>query len=163
MASAKKSTVEFITASEAEQIEKCKIKLTITVGPERLREGLSYAYNRSKHYFNIPGFRKGKAPRRIIEQMYGKEVFHEDAMNFILPDAYEAALEKHEIEPVYKPEIDPGEINETEGVTFYATVHVRPEVEIGEYTGLTYPKGDTEATEEDIDPPSKRKPPRSNG
>ncbi|MCL1884724.1 MAG: trigger factor [Defluviitaleaceae bacterium] len=147
----KKSKAEFIAASEMEQVEKCKVKLTITVGPERLREGLQFAYGKSKNYFNIPGFRKGKAPRRVIEQMYGKEVFYDDALNFILPDAYEAALDKHEVEPVYRPEIDTGDVSETEGAVFTAIVSTRPEVEIGEYFGLTYPKAETDATEEDIE------------
>ncbi|MCL1843702.1 MAG: trigger factor [Defluviitaleaceae bacterium] len=150
MASAKKSKTVGILSSEMKTEENSKVILTITVTPERLREGLAFAYNRSKQYFNIPGFRKGKAPRKMIEQMYGREVFYEDAFNYILPDIYEEALDKYEIEPVYKPEIDMGDIDEKTGVTFIATVFVRPEVEIDEYYGLTYHKGDAEATEEDI-------------
>ncbi|MCL2357189.1 MAG: trigger factor [Defluviitaleaceae bacterium] len=150
MAKKKKSTVENLKSSEMEQLEPCKLKLTITVGPERVREGLAFAYNRNKQYFNIPGFRKGKAPRKIIEQMYGREVFYDDALNYILPDAYEEALDKHEIEPVHRPDIDPGDVSETEGVVFTAIVFVRPEAEVGEYTGLAYPKTNTEATEADI-------------
>ncbi|MCL2386972.1 MAG: trigger factor [Defluviitaleaceae bacterium] len=150
MASAKKGNLESLLSSEMETLEKTKIKLTIKVSAERFREGLQYAYNRSKGYFNIPGFRKGKAPRKMIEQAYGRDVFHEDAINFVLPDAYEAALDKHEIEPVYKPEIDLGDIDEKEGATFFAIVSTRPEVEIEDYQGLTHPKCDTEATEEDI-------------
>lgn len=151
MAKKKKSKVENLKSCEIEQLEPCKLKLTITVGPERLREGLAFAYNKNKQYFNIPGFRKGKAPRKIVEQMYGKEVFYDDALNYILPDAYEEALDKHELEPVHRPDIDTGDISEAEGATFTAIIFVRPEAEIGEYTGLPHPKIVTEATDEDIE------------
>jgi len=154
MASAKKqkkSKVEFISACEMEKMDDCKLKLTITVGSERFREGLQHAYNRTKNYFNMPGFRKGKAPRKMIEQMYGRDVFYEDALNFVLPDAYEAALDKHEIEPVYRPEIEPGEMSEKDGAIITIVTFIRPEVEIEEYNGLKYPNADSEATEEDIE------------
>ena len=137
--------------SEYEKLEKSKIKLTINVTPERFKEGLQAAYNKNKHYFDLPGFRKGKAPRKIIEQMYGRDIFHEDAVGIILPDIYEAALEEHNIDPVYKPEdVTPGEMSEATGAVFHFTVYVRPEVTIDGYYGLTYPKMETEATEEDI-------------
>ncbi|MCL2224131.1 MAG: trigger factor [Defluviitaleaceae bacterium] len=151
MASAKKSKTTGLVSSEMEKLEGTKIKITITVSAERLREGLHHVYSRNKQYFNIPGFRKGKAPRKMIEQLYGRDVFHDDAINFILPDIYEEVLEKHEIEPVYRPDVDPGEICEKEGATFVAIVHVRPEAQVGEYAGLTYPNTSAEATEEDIE------------
>jgi len=133
-----------------EQLEKNKIKLTITVTPERFREGLQLAYNKNKGHFNIPGFRKGKAPRKVIEQAYGKDIFYDEAINHVLPDAYEQACNENEIEPVYKPEISLGEINDADGATFYVTVYVKPSLEIDGYYGLTYPKMDTAATEADI-------------
>ena len=137
--------------SEYEKLEKSKIKLTINVTPERFREGLQTAYNKNKHYFDLPGFRKGKAPRRMIEQMYGRDIFHEDAVGIILPDIYEAALEEHNLDPVYKPEeVTPGEMGEAIGAVFHFTLYVRPEVTIDGYYGLTYPKMETNATEEDI-------------
>ncbi|MCL1878084.1 MAG: trigger factor, partial [Defluviitaleaceae bacterium] len=88
--------------------------------------------------------------RKIIEQVYGKEVFYDDALNHILPDAYDKALDIHELEPVHRPDVDTGEINEAEGATFTAVIFVRPSAEVGEYVGLAYPKTETEATEEDI-------------
>jgi len=137
--------------SEYEKLEPNKVKLTITVTPDGFREGLQKAYNKNKHYFDLPGFRKGKAPRKMIEQAYGRDVFHEDAVNFILPDAYEQSLEEHNLDPVYKPEeIEPGEMSEATGAVFYVQVYIRPEVTIDGYYGLTYPKGETEATEADI-------------
>ena len=144
MSSAQKFT------STVEKLEPTKIKITISISPEGFREGLLAAYNKNKHHFNIQGFRKGKAPRKMIEQMYGREVFYEDAVNAILPDAYEAALDENEIEPVYRPEIEPGPASEADGATFYATVYIRPEAEIDEFYGLTYPKADAEPTEDEI-------------
>ncbi|MCL2841679.1 MAG: trigger factor [Defluviitaleaceae bacterium] len=136
--------------SSMEQLEVNKIKLTINVSPELLRKGLTHAYNRNKQYFNIPGFRKGKATRRVIEQMYGRDVFFDDAINHILPEAYESTLDQLAIDPVYKPEIEPGDMNEKDGAVFVATVYTRPEAEVDGYYGLTYPKGEPEATEADI-------------
>ena len=156
MASAKtskKSKTVGLVSSELEKLEGTKIKLTMTVSAERLREGLHHVYSHNKQYFNIPGFRKGKAPRKMIEQLYGRDIFHDDAMNYILPNVYEEALDKHELEPVYKPNIDAEDMKicETEGAVIIATIHTRPTAEVSEYAGLPYPKGDAEATEEDID------------
>jgi len=137
-------------SSTVENLEPTKHKITINISPEGFREGLTMAYNKNKHHFNIQGFRKGKAPRKMIEQVYGREVFYEDAMNAILPDAYEAALDEHKIEPVYRPEIEPGPASEAEGAIFYAVVYTRPEAEIDGYYGLTYPKADSEPTEDEI-------------
>ena len=144
MSSAQKFT------TTVEKLEPTKLKITIAISPEGFREGLLAAYNKNKHHFNIQGFRKGKAPRKMIEQMYGREVFYEDAINSILPDAYETALDENDIEPVYRPEIEPGPASEDEGATFYATVYIRPEAEIDHFYGLTYPKADAEPTEEEI-------------
>ena len=136
--------------STVENLETNKIKLTMTVTPERFREGLQHSYDRNKHYFNIPGFRKGKAPRKILEQSYGADVFHEDAINFVLPDAYEDSLDEHDIDPVYRPEISLGDVSEKEGAVFFAEVFTRPTAEIDDYYGLTYPKGEVEPTEDEI-------------
>ena len=133
-----------------EQLEANKIKITITIDPAHFREGLTHVYNRSKQYFNVPGFRKGKAPRRMIEQLYGRDVFFDDAVNHLLPDVYENALDQLDIDPVYKPEIEPGDISEKDGAVFFAVIYTRPDAEVDGYYGLTYPKGEPEATEEDI-------------
>ena len=136
--------------STVEKLEPTKLKLTITASPEAFRLGLQKAYNKNKGHFNLQGFRKGKAPRKMIEQAYGREVFYEDALNFIMPDAYEAALDEHSIEPVYRPEIELGPTSEADGAIFYATVDIRPLAEIDGYYGLTYPKSDAEPTEDEI-------------
>jgi len=147
----KDSIIKNETTSQLEQLETNKVKLTITVSPAGFREGLQHVYNKDKGYFNIPGFRKGKAPRRVIEQTYGKEVFYEDSVNFIIPEAYEATLEQWEISPVYRPDIELGEnISESNGFVLYATVVTRPKAEINDYFGITHPKGEIEPTEEEI-------------
>ena len=138
-----------ITASQ-EQVEANKLKLTITISPEFFRLGLADVFNKNKWYFNVPGFRKGRAPRKLVEQMYGRDIFYEDALNFCMPRAYETALELLDVEPVYVPDVDPGEIDEKTGAVFYADVYVRPEVAIEGYLGLTYPKTEIDATEADI-------------
>ena len=140
-----------LVTSLVENVDTNKVKITITISPERFKEGLNDAYNRNKHYFNLPGFRKGKAPRKLIEQAYGKEVFFEDAINFVLPDAYEDSLDEHELDPVYRPDISTGDVSEKEGAVFYAEVYIRPIGEISDYGDLTYPKGNTEATDEEVE------------
>ena len=151
MSKSKKKSSKVQFTSEYEKLETNKIKLTINISPESFREGLQTAYSKNKHYFDLPGFRKGKAPRRMIEQMYGREIFHEDAVSIILPDVYEQALEQHDLEPVYKPEeITPSDMGESTGAIFTVLVYVRPEVTIDGYYGLTYPKMETDATESDI-------------
>ena len=137
-------------SSTVEQLEPTKLKITMNISPECFREALHEAYTKNKGHFSLQGFRKGKAPRKMIEQAYGREVFYEEAFNILLPKAYESALDEHEIEPVYRPEIDPGPANESDGAVFYATVSIRPVAEVDGYYGLTYPKGDAEPTEEEI-------------
>lgn len=136
--------------SSVEKAEKNQVRLTFEVTPERFQEGLKYSYNKNRGYVNISGFRKGKAPRKLIEQAYGKDFFYDDAINHVLPDAYEQALEENGVEPVYKPSIRVSEADEATGVVFVAEVYVKPEVEIDGYYGLTYPKADTEPNDSDI-------------
>jgi trigger factor len=133
-----------------EQLETNKVKVTINMSAEKLREGLTFAYNRNKNYFNIPGFRQGKAPRRLVEQMYGRDIFHEEAINHILPAAYEDALATVGVDAVYRPDLEPGEISEATGAIFFATVVTRPTAEISDYTGIEVPKGEPEATPDEI-------------
>ena len=133
-----------------ETLESNKLKLTINVSAEEFRNGLKHVYNRTKSQFNVPGFRQGKTPRKVIEQMYGKDIFYDDALNHILPDAYEAALDMFELDPVYRPEIEAGDASENEGAVFFATVYTRPEAEVNDYLGIEYPKGSVEPTEEEI-------------
>jgi len=139
-----------LTQVQHEQLEENKVKLTIRVDAEAFKQSLRTVYNKNKGYFNIPGFRKGKAPRVIIEQYYGKDVFHEDAINLIMEDAYSHALEKSGVDAIYRPDVDLGEVSETEGLQFFAEVYTRPSAEIDAYYGLTYPKVELDPTEDEI-------------
>lgn len=119
-----------------ETLENKKVKLTVEVSKEAFAEALQQAYQKSKGRYNVPGFRKGKAPRKMIETMYGEGVFYEDAFELVYADAYDKAVEEHHIEPVERPDISIEKIGVEEGVVFTAEVAVRPEVSLGEYKGI---------------------------
>ncbi len=119
-----------------EKLENSKVCLEIVVEPAEYEAGVAYAYKKNVGKINLPGFRKGKAPRKMIERMYGPTVFAEDAINYAFPLAYEAAVKESGIEPVEQAEIDVTEFNENT-FTFKATVTVKPEVALGDYKGIT--------------------------
>ena len=133
-----------------EQLEKSMVKITIEVEAERFEEGLQHAYNTNKNKISVQGFRKGKAPRALVEKMYGSNVFYEDAANFLIPKAYEEAIKGSELKIVSQPEIAIEQIEKTKSFIFTATVAVKPEVKLGEYKGLEATKQETEVSEEDI-------------
>lgn len=136
--------------STVETMEKNKVKITFSVDAKTFEKGMDYSYNKNKGSISIQGFRKGKAPRKLIEAQYGKAIFFDDAVNFVLPEAYEKALSENNIEVVSKPEIDVVSIDEN-GAEFTAEVWVKPEVTLGQYKGLTFTKKDPNPTDEDID------------
>lgn len=136
--------------STMEKIEKNKVKLTFSVDAARFEEGMHYSYNKNKGNIAVQGFRKGKAPRKLIEAQYGKAVFYDDAINFVMPEAYETAVKENNLDVVSRPEIDVTAIDEN-GVSFTAEVYTKPEVKLGEYKGLKYTKMDEEPTDEEID------------
>lgn len=130
--------------------EKNMVKLVITSSDEEFEKGLEQAYNKNKSKINVQGFRKGKAPRKIIENFYGKEVFFEDAANAIIPEAYAKAAEESGLEIVSQPEIGLVQLEDGKPFIFSATVAVKPEVELGQYKGVEVAKADVEVTEDDI-------------
>lgn len=136
--------------STVEIIEKNKVKISFSVDAQRFEEGMVYSYNKNKGSINIQGFRKGKAPRKLIEAQYGKAIFFDDAINYVLPDAYEAAVKENNLEVVSKPEIDVTAIDEN-GAAFTAEVFVKPEVKLGEYKGLTFTKKEVNPTDEEVE------------
>ena len=136
--------------STMEKIEKNKVKLTFSVDAARFEEGMQYSYNKNKGNIAVQGFRKGKAPRKLIEAQYGQAVFYDDAINFVMPEAYETAVKENNLDVVSRPEIDVTAIDEN-GVSFTAEVYTKPEVKLGEYKGLKYTKMDEEPTDEEID------------
>ncbi len=119
-----------------ENLEKSMAKLTITVSAEDFEKAMAQSYNKNKSKINVQGFRRGKAPRKMIEKMYGPEIFYEDAANFAIPDAYEEAAKDSGLEIVSRPEIDVVDIEKDKEFVFTATVAVKPEVSLGEYKGI---------------------------
>lgn len=126
------------------------VEMIIEVGAAEFETAVNKVYQKQRGKINVPGFRKGHAPRKIIESMYGVGVFHEDAVNELYPTAYAQALEQEKIDAVAYPDVEILEVGK-DGFTFKAVVTVRPEVVLGEYKGLTAPKEATEVTDEDID------------
>lgn len=124
--------------------------LTVTVPAEEVNTGLDKAFKKVVKQVNVPGFRKGKMPRPMFEQRFGVEALYQDALDFILPDAYAAAVEAAGINPVDRPEIDIEQMEKGKELIFTAKVTVEPEVELGDYKGLEVEKEDTEVTEEDL-------------
>ncbi|MFX0548630.1 trigger factor [Hathewaya histolytica] len=136
---------------KVEKKEKNVIELEITVAAEKFNEALKKAYAKNAKKFNIPGFRKGKAPMHIIKKFYGEGVFYEDAINFCCDDTYPKAISENAIKPVDYPKIDIVEIGEGKDFVYKAEVVTYPEVELGEYKGVEVEKVSYEVTEEEID------------
>lgn len=133
-----------------EHLEGNKVELKVEIEPERVNKALEQAYRKVVKNVTIPGFRKGKAPRRVLEARYGKEVLHKDALDILIPSAYIQAVKAAEIEPIAQPEIDNLYLAENEPATFTAVVEVKPEVELGQYTDLGIEKEEVEVTEEAV-------------
>jgi len=129
---------------------KNKVILYFDISPERFEEGLRHSYNKNKGKLSVQGFRKGKAPRKLLEMTYGKEVFYEDAVDFVLDDAYQAAVKEADIKAVSRPDVDIEEIGTEIGVKIKAEVYIKPEITIPDYKAITYKKSDTKVTEADI-------------
>ncbi len=136
---------------QVENLEKSMAKLTIEVPAEELETAIDTAYKKSKNKIAMPGFRKGKAPRKMIEKMYGASIFYEDAANIIIPDAYEDAAKESGLEIVSQPEIDVEQIEKGQPFIFTATVAVKPEVTLGDYKGIEVEKKEAEVSDEEVD------------
>lgn len=135
---------------QVEKLEKSMAKLTIEVDSDQFNAAMEQAYQKSKSKIALPGFRKGKAPKAMIEKMYGAGVFYEDAANILIPDAYEAAAKESELDIVSQPEIDVVQIEKGQNFIFTATVAVKPEVTLGKYKGIEVEKKTAEVTEEEV-------------
>lgn len=135
---------------QVERLEKNMAKLTIEVPAEELEKALQNAYLKNRKQISVPGFRKGKVPRQMIEKMYGPEIFYDDAANALIPDAYAAAVDECELELVSRPAISIEKIAKGEPFVFTAEVAVKPEVTLGQYKGIEVEKEDTSATEEEL-------------
>jgi trigger factor len=135
---------------QVEKLEKNMAKLTIEAPAEELEKAIEQAYQKQKKQISIPGFRKGKVPRQMIEKMYGKEVFYEDAANALIPDAYDKALDECEEDIVSSPKIEVTQIEAGKPFVFTATVALKPDVTLGTYKGVTVDKIETEVTEDEV-------------
>ena len=138
-----------MTVKSCEKLEKSRVALTIETSAEEFEAAVNKAYLKMRGKINVPGFRVGKAPRKIIEKMYGAEVFYEEAVNIILPDAYEAAVKEQELDVVGYPEVELESCTK-DGVVFKCTVAVYPEVKLGQYKGLEAPKAEVKVVAADV-------------
>ncbi|MCI8725403.1 MAG: trigger factor [Hungatella sp.] len=141
---------------QVENLEKNMAKMTVEVPAENLEKAIKTAFNKNKNRFNIPGFRRGKAPLAMIEKMYGPEVFYEEAANLVLEESYPEASKESNLEIVSRPEIDIVQIEKGKPFIYTATVAVKPEVTLGDYKGIQVEKALAEVTDEDVENELKR-------
>ena len=139
-----------MSVKSCEKLDKSKVALTIEADAAAFEAAINKAYLQQRSKISVPGFRPGKAPRKMIESMYGAEVFYEEAVNILLPDAYEAAVKEQELKVVGYPEVELESCGK-DGVVFKCTVAVYPEVTLGQYKGLEAPKAEVNVTDEDVD------------
>ena len=137
------------------KVEKTKnaneVKLNVTIEAEKFDEAIKKVYFKSAKYFNIPGFRKGKAPMNIVEKYYGKEIFYEDAFNEVVPEELEKAVEENKLEVVSRPDIDVTQIGKGQDLIFTAVFQTKPEAELGKYKGVEIKKIEYKVTDEDVE------------
>lgn len=134
-----------------EKISGNKARLILTIPAEQFDEATQQAFLKLRHRINVPGFRKGKAPRKMIETLYGEDVFFDEAVNMLLPDAYEAAVKEYDLKPVDRPDADVQEIGKGKDLVIKAEVFVRPDVTLGEYKNLTVQVEKQKLTDEQVD------------
>ena len=139
-----------MSVKSCEKLDKSKVALTIEADAAAFEAAINKAYLKQRGKISVPGFRPGKAPRKMIESMYGAEVFYEEAVNILLPDAYEDAVKEQELKVVGYPQVELESCGK-DGVVFKCTVAVYPEVTLGQYKGLEAPKAEVNVTDEDVD------------
>ncbi len=130
---------------------KNEVKLTFNIEAEKFEEAMKKVYAKTAKYFNIPGFRKGKAPMQLVERQYGAAIFYEDAFNELVPDIYDEAIKENKIEAVSRPNIDIVQMEKGKELIFTATVETKPEVELGKYKGIEIKKIEYNTTDKDIE------------
>jgi len=135
---------------QVEKLEKNMVKLTIEVPAEEVEKALNAVYMKQRNSISVPGFRKGKVPRAMIEKMYGAAVFYEDAANALMQDSYPAAVEESGVDVVSRPEVDVVQIEKGKAFIYTAEVAVKPEVKLGKYEGVTVTKVNTKVTAAEV-------------
>ena len=139
-----------MTVKNVEKLEKSRVALEIEVGAEEFEAAVQKAYLKVRGKVSVPGFRPGKAPRKMIEKLYGADVFYADAVDEAFPEAYEQAVESEKLDTIGYPEVEMvGDVTK-DGFTFKATVAVYPEVKLGEYKGVSVPKEEVKVTADDV-------------
>ncbi len=138
-------------AVKTEQVEKNLVKVVFEVSAEDFEAAIKKVYDKNAKKYSVPGFRKGKVPRAVIEKYYTEAVFYDDAINLVLPEAYDKAIEEAALEPVARPELDVDEIVKGKPVVFTALVTTKPEVKLGEYKGIKIDKIEHTVSDEDVD------------
>ena len=136
---------------QVEKMEHNMAKLTIEVSAEEFEKALNGAYMKQKKNISVPGFRKGKVPRQMVEKMYGVEIFYDDAANALIPDAYAKAYDEADIEIASQPKVEVVQIEKGKPFIFTAEVAVKPEVTLGEYKGLAVDKVSNRVTQKEIE------------
>ena len=139
-----------MSVKNCEKLEKSMVALTVEVGAADFEAAVEKAYKKQRGQIRVPGFRPGKAPRKMIEAMFGAQVFYEEAVNIALPDAYEEAVKEQDLQVVGYPQVELLDVGK-EGFSFKATVAVFPEMTLGQYKGLEAPKAEAKVTDEDVD------------
>ena len=134
-----------------EKLEGSMAKLTFEVTPEQFEAAIQKVYNKAKNSIQIQGFRKGHAPLALVERVYGKGVFYEDALNEVLPDLYKTAVEEEKLEVMSRPDVSVGEIKDGQNITVTCQMAIKPEVTLGDYTSLKKKSVDTTVSDEDVD------------
>ena len=138
-----------MSVKSCEKVETNKVALTVEVDAAAFEAAIEKAYRKVRNQINVPGFRKGKAPRKMIENLYGVGVFYDEAINIAMPDAYVAAVESEKLEVVGYPEVELLDVGK-DGFSFKATVYVYPEVKLGQYKGISAPKAEVKVTAADV-------------
>lgn len=141
---------------QVEKLENSMVKLTLEISPEQFEKAMDVAYNKAKKQISLPGFRKGKAPRKLVEKAYGKEIFYEDAINAVLPEMYDEAVKELELEVMSRPEVNVDAIEEGKPVVVTCEVAVKPEVKLGDYKGLEVEAEDASVSDEEVEEEVKR-------
>ena len=139
-----------MSVKNCEKLEKSMVALTVEVGAADFEAAVEKAYKKQRGQIRVPGFRPGKAPRKMIEAMFGAQVFYEEAVNIALPDAYEEAVKEQDLQVVGYPQVELLDVGK-EGFSFKATVAVFPEMTLGQYKGLEAPRAEAKVTDEDVD------------
>lgn len=137
--------------AKLEKLENNVAHLEIEVEAEKFEEGMQKAYIKNKNMFSVPGFRKGKVPRKIVERYYGEEIFYEDAINVVCPDAYNEAVKQLSLDPVDRPELDIKQIGNNENFVFTVKVPVKPEFDLVDYKGIEVNKIEYNVTDDEVE------------